>query len=104
MQIRRILKPCANCGESLIFGHFAPEGDVLRFNQGWSRVCCPTCQTLGPVRSNFRETCESWNALAPDLPEAQAAASCAPVDQLPCSPWRIRTGSLARAIGPSSTR
>jgi hypothetical protein len=109
VQIRQLLKPCAACGESLIFGHFAPDGDVLKLSEGWSRVCCPACQTLGPVRSGFRDACESWNALAPvvsDLgpPSQAASANCAAVDQLPCNPWRIRTGNLARAIGPSSTR
>lgn len=103
LQIRRILAPCITCGESLLFGHYAPEGDVLKLNQGWSRVRCPTCQSLGPVRASFRDACESWNARAA-ASLSQAAASCAAVDQLPCSPWRIRTGSLARPIGPSSTR
>jgi hypothetical protein len=64
VQIRRILKPCAACGESLIFGDFAPEGDVLKLNEGWSRVRCPACRTAGPVRASFRDACESWNALA----------------------------------------
>jgi len=106
VQISHVLRPCVTCSESLIFGHFAPQGDVLKLNEGWSRVRCPACQTLGPVRASFRDACESWNALAraePDRPQA-AAESCAPVDQLPWSPWRIRTGSLARPIGPSSTR
>lgn len=104
MQIRRILKPCAACGETMIFGDFAPTGDVLKLNEGWSRVRCPSCRELGPVRASFRDACESWDALAPVPGGQAAAASCAADDQLPCSPWRIRTGSLARAIGPSSTR
>jgi hypothetical protein len=108
LQIRRILAPCAACGETLIFGHFGPEGDVRKLGAGLSRVVCPTCQALGPVRASFREACESWDAGARPAGhkarDDQAAASCAAVDQLPCSPWRIRTGSLARAIGPSSTR
>ncbi|MBO9671233.1 MAG: hypothetical protein J7485_12025 [Sphingobium sp.] len=71
MQIRRILKPCAACGETMIFGDFAPAGDVLKLNEGWSRVRCPSCRELGPVRASFRETCESWNALAsPDRKSA----------------------------------
>ncbi len=104
MQIRRILAPCTACGESMIFGHFAPEGDVLKLDHGWSRVHCPTCQSMGPVRASFRDACESWNARESGEAPQAAAASCAPVDQLPWSPWRIRTGSLARPIGPSSTR
>ena len=72
MQIRQLLKPCVACGESLIFGHFAPDGDVLRLSGGWSRVRCPACQTLGPVRSGFRDACESWNALTLGDPPAPA--------------------------------
>ncbi len=63
VQIRQILGHARPAGESLIFGHFAPEGDVLKLNEGWSRVRCPTCQSLGPVRASFREACEGWNAL-----------------------------------------
>ncbi len=54
-RFRQLLKPCVACGESLIFGHFAPDGDILKLNEGWSRVRCPACQTLGPVRSSFRD-------------------------------------------------
>ncbi len=86
MQIRRILKPCVACGESLVFGHFTPQGDVLRLNQGWSRVCCPTCHALGPVRSNFHDACESWNGLAAS---GRAATVCAqPLRCLPPRPAR----------------
>ncbi|MBO9576930.1 MAG: hypothetical protein J7494_14460 [Sphingobium sp.] len=90
MQIRQILKPCAACGESLIFGHFAPQGDVLKFNEGWSRVCCPTCQHLGPVRSSFREACESWDALAHCQIE-QATTTSMGDDQVPNNPWPLHS-------------
>lgn len=63
MQISQILNPCVTCGESLIFGHFAPQGDVLKLNEGWSRVRCPACQALGPVRTSFRDACDAWNGL-----------------------------------------
>lgn len=62
MQARQSLNPCIACGESIILGEYEPDGDVLKLNEGWSRVCCPACQALGPLRPNFREACESWNA------------------------------------------
>ena len=63
MPIRQILKPCATCGESLIFGHFAPQGDVQPAGNGMSRVCCPSCNTEGPLGESFREACSGWNLL-----------------------------------------
>jgi hypothetical protein len=72
VQIRRILEPCAACGESLIFGAFAPEGDVLKLDEGWSRVRCPACRTPGPVRASFRDACESWNARAGSVQSSEA--------------------------------
>ncbi len=102
MQIRQVLKPCVTCGESLIFGHFAPQGDVLKLNEGWSRVRCPACQSLGPVRTSFREACESWNARArPEAGQPEAAATpCAPVAPFPM----MRAAGVMRPAGPSSTR
>jgi len=75
VQIRRILKPCAACGETMIFGDFAPAGDVLKLHEGWSRVRCPSCRELGPVRASFHEACEGWNRLA--LPFEKSAPGIA---------------------------
>ncbi len=102
MQIRQVLKPCVTCGESLIFGHFAPQGDVLKLNERLEPGALPACQSLGPVRTSFREACEGWNALArpdPALPEA-AAAGGAPATPLPLSPWRTHAASPARPGRP----
>ena len=95
MQIRQILGPCAACGESLIFGHFEPEGDVLKLKEGWSRVRCPTCQTLGPVRAGFREACEGWNALA------RAPLPAPHENNVFQGKWAAPRGSTAR---PTATR
>ena len=90
MQIRQILKPCVSCGESLIFGHFAPQGDVQPVGNGMSRVCCPSCNAQGPLADSFREACNSWDALS----HSDSAAPVAATDEVPNNPWPIHSSDL----------
>lgn len=101
MQIRQILKPCATCGESLIFGHFAPQGDVQPVGNGLSRVCCPSCNAHGPLGESFREACNGWDTLSADSAAPLPAATA--TDEVPNNPWPIHS-SAARQPATSAPR
>lgn len=89
----QILKPCPCCGETLIFAHAAPQGDIEPAGNGLSRVRCPSCRTEGPLADGFREVCNGWNALsAPPQPAART-------DDTPAGLWPIRPGMAAGPYG-----